>query len=145
MSATTSSNDGIEGDSIREQFEEEMVIGATSEEGVSISNRPDTVVLILDWEEFQSDMTFNREDFSENPTGVTRHLLGHGDRATYVFSSGDNRAHYDKNYVESVSAIIGYDLKANLNDVYLMEEEDGLLVAEGDDFDMMIAPRTFPE
>lgn len=103
--------------------------------------------IIFDWPQWveDQDLDFDRDSFTENPTMVTGREMGESDPIeTYLFSSGGNRSYFSAEYVDKMSDILGYNIKANLDKLYMDDSENSLLIAEGDGFDAVIAHRIPP-
>lgn len=113
----------------------------------AMRSRGDTVAIVFDWDSYvdEHDLTFNRDSFTENPTMVTGREFGSANsKETYLFSSGGNASYFSTEFVEKANGVLGYDMKSNLDRVYLDDCKSSLLVAEGDGFDVLIAPHLPP-
>ncbi len=149
MSTTTSTPtemDSFEKDAAIAKFEKEFGRDRGDRE-TGIMGSALVAGIIFDWDAWveENDLNYNRETFPENPTMVTGRTFGdeHPIKA-YLFSSGGNRSYFLADYIEQASKILEYNIKSNLDRVYLADSENSLLVAEGDGFDVLIAHRVPP-
>lgn len=112
-----------------------------------VVGRANIIAIIFDWDEWLADQNveFDRDTFDHNPTGTTSMYQGDDDEyEVVIFSDGDTCSHYSGDYVEDMEYVLGYSPKANLDKVWMNDEESYPIVIEGDGFDILLAPRKKP-
>lgn len=136
----------------REKFEEVFGNRAGGTEGdinSGVNGPINITAIVFNWENWISanNLHFEREGFTENPTGVTTRWDDEDVNRTpvFIFSDGENSSYFSKDYVEDAEEVLGYSLASNLDKLYMPDEENAPLVAEGDEFDIIIANRIPPE
>lgn len=106
------------------------------------------VGIIFNWEAFLEDnnLCFTRDDFDQNPTEVTgASLYGDDEYTADVFSHEGGEKLFTREYVEDIGNVLGFDVKDNLDKVWMVRDETAPMVVEGDGFDVMLAPRIKPD
>lgn len=105
------------------------------------------IAIIFDWDEWLADqsVSFDRDSFDHNATGTTSMYQGDDDEyEVVIFSDGDECSHFSGDYIEQLEYVLGYSPKANLDKVWMTDEESFPIVFEGDGFDILMAPRKKP-
>lgn len=115
------------------------------------TGKANVAAIIFDWENWVEDhsynMMFDREDFDQNPVGVTGRDLGVGEDkiSVTIFSTGDECSYYTDRYLDKVEEVLDYNPKANLDKVWMLDHETRPIIFEGECFDILLAPRIKPE
>ena len=62
-----------------------------------------------------------------------------------VFTDGEQDTFFTQEYIDDLGKVLGFDVKDNLDKVWMLDEETAPMIVEGDGFDVIIAPRIKPD